>query len=225
MTNMINLTISTTATPNTPIARRLHAPLGCLLGAMIAIPMWGCASTSTRPDSRLNEIDPTIAHARQRQQNALEHYNTASDLHLEGKTNEALGEYRKALELNDKLYAAWNNMGQLLMELGNYPDAVAAYQIASGIEPTDPRPEYNIGLVYQRLGWGQDSHEHFKLAIDRDPNYLPALHGIIRSADMLGLGDPEILAYIRNAQLRETDEQWKTYLSSQFYRVQALIGD
>ena len=116
-------------------------------------------------------------------------------------------------------------MGQLLMEREDYPNAVAAYQIASTLEPTDPRPEYNIGIVYQLLGWGQDSHEHFKLAIDRDPNYLPALHGIIRSSDMLGLGDESILAYIKNAQLRETDEQWKSYLSSQYYRVQALIRD
>lgn len=214
---------------NTPKTHQLRAPLLCILGAMTTLTMTtmlaGCASTSTRSDSNLNEIDPAIAHARQRQQDALKHYNAASEFHLDGQSEKALSEYRKALELNDKLYAAWNNMGQLLMEQGNYPDAVAAYQIAAELEPTDPRPEYNIGLVYQRLGWGQDAHEHFKLAIDRDPNFLSGLHGIIRSAEMLGLGDPEILAYIRNAQLRETDEQWKDYLNTQYYRVQALIGD
>jgi len=40
---------------------------------------------------------------------------------------------------------------------------------------------------------------------------------------MLGMGDPQIMDYIRNAQLRETDEQWVAYLSTQYYRVQALI--
>lgn len=197
----------------------------CLLAAGIALPTIGCSSTSTRSGSgpNINEIDPAMAYARQRHADALEHYNTASALHLEDKPDEALAEYRKALELDDKLFAAWNNMGQLLMAQGNNNDAKMAYQIASGLEPTDPRPEYNIGIIYQRLGWANESYEHFETALARDANYLPALHGLIRSAEMLGTGNPEIMNYIRTAQLRETDDQWQKYLSTQFYRVQALI--
>ncbi|MBL4698282.1 MAG: tetratricopeptide repeat protein [Phycisphaerales bacterium] len=182
----------------------------------------GCSSSGTRDGSSseaTNEINPSIAFARRQRAEALEHYQKASALHLDDKFDDALSEYRLALELDDKLYAAWNNMGQLLMAEGNYHDAVSAFQIASGIETTDPRPEYNIGIAYQKVGWANDSYTHFKNAIERDPNYVPALRGLIRSAEMLGMGDPQIMDYIRNAQLRETDEQWVAYLSTQYYRV------
>jgi Tfp pilus assembly protein PilF len=194
------------------------------IAAMTAIPTLGCSSTSTRkPADGLSEIEPAIAYAQRRRQEAIEHYNTASQLHLDGKNDEALSEYRKALELDDQLYAAWNNMGQLLMNEGNNSDAVAAFQIASSIEQTDPRPVYNIGLVYQKVGWAKDSYTYFQSSLERDPNYLPAIHGLIRSAEMLGLGDERILEHIRNAQLRETDQEWREYLSTQFYRVSALL--
>ncbi len=211
---------------NTPrIASRGTSPIMLLvLVMMIAPPMHGCSSSSPRTEgSRVSEINPAIAYSQRRRAQALEQYRRASTLHAQGETDEALSAYRKALELDDKLYGAWNNMGQLLMDQGNFADAVSAFKIASGIEPTDPRPEYNIGLVYQKVGWAQDSFEHFQSALDRDPNYIPALRGIIRSAEMLGKGDPQILGYIRNAQLRETDEQWNDYLSTQYYRVEAYI--
>lgn len=201
----------------------------CLMVAAIAtlgVPLAGCTSTSSRSGaSAQSEINPALAYSQRRKAEALEHYSAASQLHLDGLTDEALGEYRKALELDGKLYAAWNNMGQLLMAEGNYADAVSAYQIASGIEPTDPRPEYNIGLAYQQVGWARDSYKHFENALSRDPNYLPALRGLIRSAEMLGMGDTDIMSYIRNAQLRETDEQWREYFTTQYYRVQALIDN
>jgi len=197
-----------------------------LLGAaLVAAPLLGCSSTSTRtPKGGIEEINPAIAYSQRQRQEALEHYNAASQLHTDGKHVEALGEYRKALELDDQLYAAWNNMGQLLMEQGKNSDAVAAYQIAARLEITDPRPEYNIGLVYQRVGWAKDSYAHFKTAIARDPNYIPALRGLISSAELLGLGDEQILEYIRNAQLRETDVRWRDYFSTQYFRVEAMVN-
>jgi len=185
--------------------------------------MTGCSSTPTRSGDALSEIDPAIAYSKRRHAEALEHYQTASALHLDDQTDEALAEYRMAIELDKKLYAAWNNMGQLLMEQGNYADAVSAFKVASGLEPSDPRPQYNMGIAYQRVGWAKDSFEHFVSALERDPNYLPALRGAIRAADMLGAGTEPILGYIKTAQLRETDEEWREYLSTQYYRVQALL--
>lgn len=198
----------------------------CLLACVLLA--GGCASSSTGSRSgteALNEIDPVIAEMNRKRAKALEHYAKASQLYSDGKYDEALSEYRTTLELDDQLYAAWNNMGQLLLNQGNYADAVSAYQIASGLEPSDPRPEYNIGHAYQKVGWAQDAFEHFKNALERDENYLPALHGVIRSADMLGKADASIMKYIRTAQLRETNEQWRTYLSTQQYRVQAILDE
>ncbi len=54
--------------------------------------------------------------------------------------------YQKAAELyND--YRAYNGMGQLYFEAGNYPEAGRCYQKALEIQPNDPDVNYNAGLV------------------------------------------------------------------------------
>lgn len=213
-------------------ARNLHSKLShasilLLVGSGVVFSgalITGCSNNQSRSNSdTLSEMNPAIAYSKRRHAEALQHYQTASALHLDDQPEEALAQYRKALELDNKLYAAWNNMGQLLMEQKNYADAVSAFKVASGLESSDPRPQYNMGIAYQRLGWGKDSFEHFEAALERDSNYLPALRGAIRAADMLGAGTEPILGYIKTAQLRETDDEWRDYLSTQYYRVQALV--
>lgn len=220
-------------TPQTHRTHRTHRThptvlvLAALLLAPIALAAGGCTGPSHRSSRKgaLAGVDPAVALLQRQRQEALVHYQKASALASDDKPDEALAEYRKALELNDQLYAAWNNMGQLLMAQGNYADAVGAYQIASGIEPTDPRPEYNIGLAYQQVGWAQDAYSHFEKSLERDPNYMPAMRGLVRSAEMQGRGDPELLKIIKQAELRETDASWRSYFRDQQYRVQSMLDD
>jgi len=208
-------------TMNTRMTRSL---LGvCLIGAGLTLS--ACSSTAPKRDrsSNIEEIDPSMQILRQNRAKAREHYATATKLYREGKHDEALEEYRNALELDDQLYAAWNNMGQLLMEQNNYADAVSAFQIAARIEPTDPRPLYNTGLAYQRVGWAADAFESYQKALQRDQYYLPAMRGLARSAEMLGKGDRALLETIKQAQLRETDEQWRDYFRVQYNRIETLV--
>lgn len=201
----------------------LKLTLGVLCAAMI---LPACSGTSSRNNGAgAGEIDPALAYARRQRAEAREHYTLATKLAADGKEDEALAEYRKALELDDKLYAAWNNMGQLLMGQKNYADAVAAFQIAANIEPSDPRPHYNIGLAYQRVGWAQDAYHSYEQSLSRDPNYIPAMRGLTRSAEMLGSGDRALLEVIKQAQLRESDEQWRDYFRAQYQRVETLIAN
>jgi len=197
------------------------------LGGLAAVPlqMVACSAPSARPgNDALTEIDPAIEYARRQRREALEAYQRAAKLHADGEYERALEVYRQALDLDDQLYAAWNNMGQLLMLKGNYSDAVGAYQIAAELEPTDPRPVYNIGLAYQQVGWAQDAHRSFDMALERDKNYIPALRGLVRSAELAGMGDRELLAKIKRAMLIENEEEWREYFLGQSFRVQAMVN-
>lgn len=133
--------------------------------------------------------------------------------------------YQQSLRLDDAQQLAWNNLGTLLMTQGNYADAVNAFGRASQLVPGDPRPEYNIGIAYQRNGWGEDAYRHFGNAIDRDPSHMPSMRGFIRAAEMTGRADTALLATIKSATLRETDAKWREYLARQRYRVEAVINE
>lgn len=211
------------ATHQPRTARRARATLAfCLIAGGLAL--GACSSSPARDRSGgLDEIDPAMQIQRQNRAEAREHYADATRLHKDGKYEDALEEYRTALEYDDQLYAAWNNMGQLLMEKRNYADAVSAFQIAASIEPTDPRPLYNIALAYQRVGWAADAYDSYEKALQRDPYYLPAMRGLARSAEMTGDGDRYLLETIKQAQLRESDEQWRTYFNEQYGRVETLL--
>jgi tetratricopeptide (TPR) repeat protein len=127
--------------------------------------------------------------------------------------------------MDDSLHNAWNNMGTLLMDKGNYADAVAAFQVAADLMPADPRPQYNMGIAYQRNGWGEEAFRHFALALERDPSHLPSMRGYIRAAEMTGRADERLIQVIRAAMLRDTDEQWRNYFQRQRYRVEALLDN
>lgn len=211
---------------NTTASTLTRITLGaCVIVAGATLSACGSARPVRDRPSSLDEIDPAMQVLRQNRAKAREQYARATELYKKGEHDEALDAYRAALELDDQLYAAWNNMGQLLMEQKNYADAVSAFQIAASIEPSDPRPLYNIGLAYQRVGWATDAFESYKKALQRDEYYLPAMRGLARSAEMLGTGDRTLLETIKQAQLRERDEQWRDYFRSQYNRVETLIED
>ncbi len=213
--------INRTTRPNPTAIMQLSV---CSLACVLTLP--ACSSSGSRStSSRVNEIDPAIAYSQRQRVEALKHYDRANELSADGKTEEALEEYRKSLELDDQLYAAWNNMGQLLMNEGNYADAVTAFQIAAGIESTDPRPVYNTGLAYQRVGWAADAYASYERALTRDANYIPAMRGLTRSAEMMGKADQKLLEVIKQAQLRESDEQWRDYFRAQYARVETLLDN
>ena len=185
----------------------------------ITILLSGCSGSSGPPRGE----DAAVAQPSRDRAKALEAFNRASRLQRDDKLDEALEAYRDSIEADDSFFAAWNNMGQLLMARRNYADAVAAFRVAGDLQPSDPRPEYNIGLAYQTIGWAEESYQHFERALERDQNYLPALRGVVRSAEMLGKGTPRVLEYIRSARLRETNEDWRDYFDRQHFRVKELI--
>ncbi len=197
-----------------------------LLLASATMLIGGCGSTpKTWSETAKPAGDPVDAYKQRSRAEALDLFRQASVLHQEGEFDKALKKYHESIEKDNTIFAAWNNMGQLLMEQKNYADAVAAYKIASDLQLNDPRPDYNIGLAYQKIGWGEESFTHFERSLERDPNYLPSLRGIVRTAEMIGVGDQTVLQHIRNGQLRENDAQWREYFDRQRFRVEKVIDE
>lgn len=192
---------------------------------VISLGVVGCSSSNSQDRSAHNNSLAGQEGVQRSRAKALEYFRQASQLHEDQEYDKALIKYRESIEQDNTLFAAWNNMGQLLMQQKNYADAVAAYKIASDLQLNDPRPDYNIGLAYQKIGWGKESLTHFERSLDRDSNYLPSIRGAVRSAEMLGVGDQQVLEFIQNGQLRETDDQWREYFDRQKFRVQKLIEE
>jgi len=144
----------------------------------------------------------------------------AEKLAAAGKTDEAIHTYQESITQSATIPVAWNNLGELYMRQQQYADAVSAFERGGDLAPSDPRMPYNAGVAYQKVGYAHDALDKFDKALGRDPGYLPALRGAVRSAEMLNLADRPTLERIKRASMTETDPDWKAYFERQRFRVE-----
>jgi tetratricopeptide (TPR) repeat protein len=141
-----------------------------------------------------------------------------------GHTDKAIDLYRQSLDQSRDLFFVWNNLGILLMEKQNYADAAEMFKSAADLAPTDPRPFFNIGLIYQRAVYDEQALEYFVKSLDRDPRYLPSLRGAIVSAKRLDITDEDALKRVRTALLLESDTKWRRIFETEALRIEGSIS-
>lgn len=190
--------------PQRPATARLWPLL--LLSACLAGP--GCAGPGSAQQSREIRLEDQSAKIAQARRIAL----SAQDAETPG---EAIDAYRSALDAYNGLGPVWNNLGVVLLDEGRYLEAAESFASASERSPTDPRPLYNLGLTWERAGYLEDALTFYGQALNRDPRYLPALRGAIRTERYLGLATEQTLDRLRRALLLEQDPRWRAWFQRQ----------
>jgi superkiller protein 3 len=89
--------------------------------------------------------------------------------------DEAVAQYKKALEQKPDYIEAANNMGLALAEMGNVSDAVAAYKRAISIDGKYAAAWFNLGNLKLDGGDHAGAIEAFQRAIQLRPGYKSAL--------------------------------------------------
>ncbi len=185
-------------------------------GLVGSVAITGCGGSQTRTDPPVMSSSARSAEARLKVQQA-------DQAVAKGDTDKAIDLYRQAIVLDRDMYVAWNNLGVVLMESGEYLDSVAAFKVASDLSPRDPRPVSNIGLAYQEMGWAKDALAHYEEALSRDAGYLEALRGHAYAEEMLGQGSLLSIERIKQALMVEKDPQWREFFERRRFRVEALL--
>ena len=135
---------------------------------------------------------------------------------------EAQRHYLDAIDAHSSFAAAWNNLAVLLMDSRRMLEADEALQIAATVDPRDPRPVYNRGLLRHRNGQLDQAARLYLIALERDPNFLPALIGHIETDVVLQETDETTVSRIDRALRLETDP--KRVQTLQLQRLRILDG-
>jgi len=69
-----------------------------------------------------------------------------------GSLNEAMREYRRAVELDDGFFKAWFNLAWVSQQTGDLPAARRAYRKAADLEPKNVRPLANLADLCETQG-------------------------------------------------------------------------
>lgn len=202
-------------------ARQLRTPYAraaaCLLAAALAA---GCQSGGLRSDPQ--QVDPAATQA-QRIREASELAIKAKTAADKGDVEEAIDLNRRAIAMDATLAGAWNNLGVLLMQQQNYRDAIEAFSRAADLLPADPRPYENIAHSYREAGYSSDAFLYFNKSLERDPNWLNSLRGVVACSQELNLSNPSLLANIRRGLLIESDPQWRSVFNRAKLRVESEL--
>lgn len=91
-----------------------------------------------------------------------------------GKSQQAIEDYNKAIELNPNFASAYLNRGISKNNLGNTLEAIKDYNRAIILDPKDEGAYYNRGNTYAKLENFKEAINDFSKAIELKPDYAEA---------------------------------------------------
>lgn len=175
----------------------------------------GCTTSVARPPARL---DTESLESRRERAAALAEQ--AGRLE-QSDPERALQLYRDSIAAFPEFPAVWHNLGEFLKSRGEFLPAAEALQTAARLQPTEPRSPYLLGKIYYDLRYYEEARTHFDRAIQRDPNYLPAIRGIIAVVSTDRSADESTLRLIERALLLERDSDWVSFFQNERLRIEA----
>jgi len=138
-----------------------------------------------------------------------------------GKTDEAIGYFTKALELNPEHTVALQNLGNAYRQKRDWENARTMLERAVALHPEDAEANYGLGMVYAQRNDTQRAYEYLQRALAARPVYPEALNnlGIL----YLRTGRPEDAKNSFGESMRVAPDYAQAYLN--LSRVYAMEGD
>ena len=107
------------------------------------------------------------------------HNNLGNVLRDQGKLDDALAAYHRALALRPDYVAAHVNLGNALKDLGRLEEAVAAFQKALAVKPDQPEARSNLGNAYKNQGKLTEAVAAYQKALELKPDYVDAHSNLV----------------------------------------------
>jgi len=154
--------------------------------------LWLNMAAWAEPDSATKVAEPaTSDNAPQKKYSAeaVAHYNRAVDLHQQGFLNQAIVEYKLAIDADSRVEQAWMNLGNIYAAQLKYAEAEEAFQksidICRQLHYKPGRqllPLFALASVYCAQGKYAQAEPLYKRALnlsdaDHDQSYPYMLHG------------------------------------------------
>ena len=113
--------------------------------------------------------------------------NLGASLLQQGKVDEAVAEFQKALALDPKYTAAQLNLGYAYDRQGRPEEAMAQYQKVIALEPGNLFAHNNLGVLYDKKGLYTEAIKEFEQVLQVDPSNATARDNLERAKSSTGI--------------------------------------
>lgn len=129
----------------------------------------------------------------------MAHNNIGISLARQGRTQEAIDHFNRALELNPHHDEADYNLANALLRLNREDEAIPHYEASLKINPRNTRAHFNLAAVLARKGQLEEAMVHYNKVLEVYPND-PVVHkNLEKILRQLGRTD-EADAHLRKAE-------------------------
>jgi tetratricopeptide (TPR) repeat protein len=139
----------------------------------------------------------------------------------EGKTDEAIESFQKALGINPDHAVALQNLGNAYRQKRDWDAAKKTLEHALGLNPEDPDANYGLGMVYAQLNETSRAYEFLQKALALRPAYPEALNNLGILYLRTGRAEEAKRSFAESIRVAPGFEQ--SYLN--LARVYAIEGD
>ncbi|MGA2782101.1 MAG: tetratricopeptide repeat protein [Smithella sp.] len=188
--------------PRVDIRKNILFPAGIAVLAIMTVLTWKqCGYWK-------NDIE-LFSHASQvKKDNELAHTILAFALLKEGRNDEAMDHYNKAIRIRPDYADDYNNRGVAYDKLGQHQRAIENYNEAIRLKPDYAEAYYNKGTIYGKYGQYQRAIDDFNKAISLNHNYIKAYYNrgttyFIQGNNKLGCCDAQKACKLGNCKLLE----------------------
>ncbi|MHC4214200.1 MAG: tetratricopeptide repeat protein [Planctomycetota bacterium] len=133
--------------------------------------------------------------------NHIMYYNLGNVLADEGKSDQAIQLYNKALEINPSSVQAITNLGNEYKLQGDSKYALELYNKALTINPSYVKAINNLGYLYKSQGDLNQAAKFYRQATETDPKFAKAHYNLGVVMGMLGSWNQAIISYRKALEL------------------------
>jgi tetratricopeptide (TPR) repeat protein len=130
------------------------------------------------------------------------HNNLGNVLRQNGALDEAIAQYRRALEIDPNYQFARVNLGVTLVQKGDPASAIPLLQEALRKNPNDPKASYSLGAALAQTGWPEEAIVCYNHAIQLQPDFVDAHTNVANLLLERGDGEGAMLHYRKAVELQ-----------------------
>ena len=151
------------------------------------------SSSTTDTNIKLEESHPD---------EALNYFNSGLTLYHQQKYDEAITQFKKAIEIKPDYAEAYYRCGLALSQLGQYDEAIAQFKKTIEIKPDYAEAYYRCGLALSQLGQYDEAIAQFKKTIEIKPDYAEAYFHSGLALSQLGQNNEAIAQYKKAIEIK-----------------------